>query len=150
MGMLIILTGQSGGGKTEIAKLLEKKLPESRVLSTDEIRKELIKNPEYTKEERLIVYEEILKRAKELYEESKTVILDATFSTENLRERAKSLGPSFLVWCKCSDEAALSRRHDKGLSLENYEQPENADIILDTENFSPDECAEKILGLIKE
>ena len=80
----MIICGLPGVGKTTIAKDLAP-LINAVVLSTDKIRKEMIPNPNYKKQEKKLIYKVLLIVAKYLHKAGINCILDATFNTENSR-----------------------------------------------------------------
>ena len=111
--MLVIICGLPGVGKTTIAKNLAT-LIDASVLSTDKIRKELISNPTYQKEERALIYDVMILLAKYLQETGRNCILDATFNKENSRNQVKntlkiSEDEFFIVECTCPEKTILSR-----------------------------------------
>ncbi|GAL87181.1 hypothetical protein MYP_4411 [Sporocytophaga myxococcoides] len=83
--MVIIVSGLPGSGKSFFAEKLSK-LIKAKYLSSDIIRKELISNPTYSKEEKEAVYEEMKIRLNSLLSEKTDVILDATFFKDELRK----------------------------------------------------------------
>ena len=113
----MIVCGLPGVGKTTIAKDLAP-LINAVVLSTDKIRKELIPNPTYKKQEKKLIYNVLLIVAKYLHQGGINCILDATFNTENSRkELRKKLGLSqkqiCIVECICPDDIVISRLKDR-------------------------------------
>ena len=113
----MIVCGLPGVGKTTIAKDLAP-LINAVVLSTDKIRKELIPNPTYKKQEKKLIYNVLLIVAKYLHQAGINCILDATFNTENSRkELRKKLGLSqeqiSIVECICPDDIVISRLKDR-------------------------------------
>ena len=113
----MIVCGLPGVGKTTIAKDLAP-LINAVVLSTDKIRKELIPNPTYKKQEKKLIYNLLLIVAKYLHQAGINCILDATFNTENSRkELRKKLGLSqeqiCIVECICPDDIVISRLKDR-------------------------------------
>lgn len=106
-------------GKTTLAKELAP-LIDSVVLSTDKIRKELISNPTYAKEEKELVYNVMFLLAKYLHQAGKNAILDATFNTEHSRKEAlDKIGIDraqlHIVECICPEDVVISRlRSRKG------------------------------------
>jgi predicted kinase len=113
----VIVCGLPGVGKTTIAKDLAP-LINAVVLSTDKIRKELIPNPTYKKQEKKLIYNVLLIVAKYLHQAGINCILDATFNTENSRkELRKKLGLSqeqiCIVECICPDDIVISRLKDR-------------------------------------
>jgi predicted kinase len=114
----VIICGLPGVGKTTIAKDLAP-LINAVVLSTDKIRKEMIPNPNYKKQEKKLIYKVLLIVAKYLHKAGINCILDATFNTENSRrELTKKLDLSqeqiCLVECMCPEDIVISRlKHRK-------------------------------------
>ena len=113
----MIVCGLPGVGKTTIAKDLAP-LINAVVVSTDKIRKELIPNPTYKKQEKKLIYNVLLIVAKYLHQAGINCILDATFNTENSRkELRKKLGLSqeqiCIVECICPDGIVISRLKDR-------------------------------------
>jgi predicted kinase len=113
--LIILFSGLPGVGKTRLANELAP-LINAVVLSTDKLRKELISNPEYTHEEKELIYNIMLLVARYLHNEGRiNCILDATFNTEKSREDARkklagvSLEEIYIVECVCPEEVAISR-----------------------------------------
>ena len=88
--MLIIVCGLPGTGKSTLAKELGKKL-NAVVLSTDFIRKKVIKRPMYTEDEKKLIYKIMLTTTEFLLKSDINCILDATFFKEYLRMSAKAI-----------------------------------------------------------
>jgi len=118
---LVITCGLPASYKTGIAEDILS-LKRFIVLRSDLIRREVLKNEDVFDEKvagnmnkRLSVYDEMFRRADELA--SKTaegIILDATFVTQDLRERAAEIaakhGMSLVIMeTSCPDEVALNR-----------------------------------------
>ena len=118
--MLIVVTGLPGTGKTTIAEALAKDI-DAVVFSTDKIRKMIFENPVYNEEDKRIVYNELFLRTGKYLAMGKNVILDGTFYTKVLRERAKEVGKSFcegvyFVYCETPEELLrerINKRKDK-------------------------------------
>ncbi len=114
----MIICGLPGVGKTTIAKDLAP-LINAVILSTDKIRKEMIPNPNYKKQEKKLIYKVLLIVAKYLHKAGINCILDATFNTENSRRGlTKKLDLSqeqiCLVECMCPEDIVISRlKHRK-------------------------------------
>ncbi|MCX6233194.1 MAG: AAA family ATPase, partial [Bacteroidetes bacterium] len=109
--MLIIVCGLQGVGKTIVATKIAEKTG-AILLRTDVIRKKLVKNPTYGKEEIIHIYDEMFSRAKKSLLDKNTVILDATFAEIQDRHRAKKIadeaGSKFeIVEVKCSSEEII-------------------------------------------
>jgi hypothetical protein len=151
--VLIIMTGRSASGKSSIAAALAKKL-DALVMSTDEARQEILGKYGFAESERekvtAAVYGELFRRAKKALAEGRSVILDGTFYSRALRREARRLDAnSFLVFVKCPPEKRRERAFKKGLPADVYEEPEDADVTVDTEKQSAGECAERVLAALK-
>ena len=118
---LVITCGLPASYKTGIAEDILS-LKRFVVLRSDLIRREVLKNEDVFDEKvagnmnkRLSVYDEMFRRAEDLA--SKTadgIILDATFVTQDLRERAAEIAakysmPFVILETSCPDEVALNR-----------------------------------------
>ncbi|KYC50671.1 MAG: L-seryl-tRNA(Sec) kinase [Candidatus Methanofastidiosum methylothiophilum] len=118
--MLIVITGLPGSGKTTIADALSKEI-DAVVLSTDKIRKSMFKNPIYNEEDKRIIYNELFSQGKNLLSAGRSVILDGTFYTRALRERAKEIANAtnekiFFVYCETPEsilKERITKRKDK-------------------------------------
>lgn len=88
---LIVCCGLPGVGKSAASAHLTARLSAIRHRS-DVIRKELFADPEYTAAETAATYDELLERARTDLEAGAAVVLDATFKTRRLRERAAAVG----------------------------------------------------------
>ncbi|HOT84499.1 MAG TPA: AAA family ATPase [Methanofastidiosum sp.] len=113
--MIIVITGLPGTGKTTIAKALAKEI-DAIVFSTDKIRKMIFEIPVYNEEDKRMVYNELFFQAEKYLKMGKNVILDGTFYTKALRNRAKEVGALFsqkvyFVYCK-TPEDILKKRID--------------------------------------
>jgi predicted kinase len=113
--LIVLFCGLPGVGKTRLANELAP-LINAVVLSTDKLRKELISNPTYTKEEKELIYDVILLVARYLHNKGGVnCILDATFNTEESRKKAskKLAGVSpehiYIVECVCPEDVIISR-----------------------------------------
>lgn len=115
--MIVVVCGLPGTGKTTIAKKLAPVI-NAIVLSTDKIRKELIPNPTYQKEERALIFDVMILLAKYLHSADKNCILDATFNKEYSRNQVKndlkvSEDQFFVVECICPEKIILSRLENR-------------------------------------
>lgn len=101
------------------------------LLRTDLIRQELLKGEDIFDQrvaanmaKRMMVYDEMFRRAEETLKTEKSVILDATFITQELRKRAAGIAaghklPFIILETVCPEEVALCRL--QGRTRENYE-----------------------------
>lgn len=165
------LTGLSGSGKTTIVKeaqaLLLKANKKVKVYDGDIVRKQINKNltfsPEDIKENNKIIAELCLK---DINSNKYDYIFVAVISPfQESRDQAKEIiGSSFyLIYCKSSLEEAM-RRDPKGLykkaldgEINNfigidertpYQEPQDADLVLDTENEDVKSCVAKFMNYI--
>jgi len=111
--MLILISGLPGTGKSRISRELSSKLGAVHI-SSDSIRKKMLKKRTYSEEEKAMVYSEMVSQVSSSLSEGKNVIADATFYKESLRkqmrEAAEKAGTDFfLVECILSEEAARER-----------------------------------------
>lgn len=99
---LIVYCGLPGVGKSAAAAYTADRLPATRYRS-DEVRKELFPDPDYTAAETAATYDELLERARETLAAGSNVVLDATFRSKEYRDRAAAVG------CEAADDVAFVR-----------------------------------------
>jgi predicted kinase len=117
---LLITCGLPGTWKTETSEEISK-IKGYPILRTDLIRLEVLKNEDVFDEKvasnmskRELVYEETFRRAEELAQKNKSVILDATFVTQELRRRAAAIAAEHkmtfvILQTHCSEEVSIAR-----------------------------------------
>jgi len=164
-----------GSGKSIISQSLLKKLKEqnieAQILSSDALRKIITPNPTYSEKERDMVYGIIVLLAKYLTRAGLNVIIDATGNLRRYRENARKQIPRFMeAYVECSLETCIKREakrrntygaplkiYERGLSGKAstvpgigaaYEPPLSPEVKVNSEECSPEECAEKILQVI--
>jgi predicted kinase len=127
---LVITCGLPASLKTGVAEEISK-IKGYPILHSDTIRLEVLKDKDIfdpqvagNMNNRLAVYEEMFRQATILAKEENGVILDATFITQALRERAAEIavknGLAFAIFeTSCTQETALNRI--RGRSREKYE-----------------------------
>ncbi len=158
-GRVIWMYGLSGSGKSTLANLLERQLHAEgrlvKVLDGDNIRSGLNQNLGFSDEDRLENIRRVAEVAK-LFAETGTIVI-ASFITPNneLRKLARDIiGDEDLleVYVKASFETC-AERDPKGLYAKvkagevkqftgkdsGFEEPDRADLIIDTEVHSEDE-----------
>jgi len=128
--ILLITCGLPGTWKTETSQEISK-IKGYPILRTDLIRLEVLKNEDIfdakvagNMNKRELVYDEMFRQAADLAQKGKGVILDATFVTQKLRNRAAEIAakykiPFVILQTSCSEDASITRilRRTK----ENYE-----------------------------
>jgi adenylylsulfate kinase len=170
-GFTLWFTGLSGSGKSTIAHLVGPELDRRgcvvEYLDGDSVRTHLSKGLGFSKEDRDTNIERIGWVASRLTRQGGAVLAAAISPYEETRGRARALveewGAFVEVHVKASvDECA--RRDVKGLYAkafageikgftgvdDPYEAPVAAEIVLDTEEHSPEECAEIVLAKLEE
>ena len=169
-GVVLWFTGLPSSGKSTLAHQVERSLFErgcsAYVLDGDNIRHRLNKDLSFSPEDR----KENIRRIGEvanLFADSGVIVMAAFISPyREDREQARALnepGRFFEVYCKCSlevcqerDPKGLYRRARKGevtgftgISAP-YEEPENPEILIETDRHSLDECVSRVLGYLEE
>lgn len=164
-GMVLWFTGLSGSGKSTIAHAVEERLHAlgklTYVFDGDNVRQGLCRDLSFSPEGRA----ENLRRISEmirLFLDAGIICLTAFISPLRTdRERARELincGRFFEIYVKCPLEVC-EQRDVKGLyklarsgQIKNYtgisapyDEPLNADLVLETDRWSLDECVERIL-----
>src|SRR5919106_1903402 len=111
MPKIILFCGLPGVGKTTLAKSVASRTG-ANILSSDKIRKELIKYPAYTRTEGRLIYDVLILLAKYLTAAGIDCILDATFNRERSRKEVENkLGTNNLhvIECTCPEDVVLER-----------------------------------------
>jgi adenylylsulfate kinase len=168
-GFTLWFTGLSGAGKTTISKLVETELHNRRnrleILDGDVVRENLSKGLGFSKEDRDTNIRRIAFVADLLSRNGVPVITAAISPYREIRDEARELmGDRFIeVFVKASVEVC-AERDVKGLYAkafsgeikeftgvsDPYEEPLSPEIVLDTENESPEESAQKLISLLEE
>lgn len=158
----IWLTGIPASGKTTISILLkdylQKKNMPAIILDGDEIRKTISKDLGFSPQDRKEHNRRVIEIAKLLVKNNFTVIIPLISPYRETRELARKEIPNFVeVYVKASLDTCI-KRDPKGLykkaqagEIQNmtglqspYEEPQNPELVLDTEKSTPQEC----LGII--
>ena len=164
------LTGLSGSGKSTVAHEVERRLfregVHSFVLDGDNVRDGLNSDLGFSDGDR----RENIRRVSEvsrLLTGAGMVVLTAFISPfREDRERARGLfekGEFFEVFVRCPMQVCEARdpknlyAQARGGKISEftgidspYEEPEAPDLVLDTEISSPDECADRVIEMLKE
>jgi len=164
---VIWLTGIPASGKTtlalELKKFYEQKGLPIDILDGDEIRKTLSKDLGFSPEDRKEHNRRVIFVAKILAKNGVTTIIPLISPYRETREFARKEIPDFIeVWVKASVDEC-KKRDPKGLykkamagEIKNltglqapYEEPQNAELVLDTEKLTVEESAELVISTVK-
>ncbi len=162
-------TGLSGSGKSTIANFVEKKLHanlrHTMLLDGDNVRHGLNRDLGFTEQDRVENIRRIAEVSKLMVEAGLITLVSfiSPFASERDSARQSLSNGEFIeVYVKTS-LAEAEKRDVKGLyakarsgQLENftgidspYEEPQNPDIIVETEKHTAEECADQIISYIK-
>jgi adenylylsulfate kinase len=166
-GCAVWLTGLPGCGKTTIARILEAELLKRKarveVLDGDEVRQGLSPNLGFSAEDRNLHNRRVIYMSKLLMRNGVIVIIGLISPYRKTREYARSQLNSFIeVYVKASVEECI-RRDPKGLYKralageikqftgidDPYEEPISPEVLVDTEQETPDESSQKILAFMR-
>jgi adenylylsulfate kinase len=167
-GFTIWLTGLPRAGKSTIAGLVAGRLrargtERLEILDGDLVRDGLCRDLGFSRADRTENIRRIAFVSKLLTRNGVAVIVAAISPYREDREFAREEIQSFVeIWCKASVEACAARDY-KGLyekamrgEITNltgvndpYEEPEDADLVLDTESETPEQGAERIMELLE-
>jgi adenylylsulfate kinase len=170
-GFTLWFTGLSGSGKSTIAHLVGPELDRRghvvEYLDGDTVRTHLSKGLGFSKADRDTHIERVGWVASRLTRHGAAVIAAAISPYEETRRTARGLvekwGPFVEVFVKASvDECA--RRDVKGLYekafkgeikeftgvSDPYEEPSNPEVVVDTQELSPEEAAQKIIQRLEQ
>ena len=108
---------------TRVAQMLN-----ARYISSDKLRKEIFAEPAYSSAEKLLVYNEMLLRTTEASEHGKDVVVDATFYSNDLRQKfineTKNISQIFVIEVYADEELVKERlslpREDSDADFEVY------------------------------
>jgi len=127
--MVVIVFGLPGSGKTYFANRLAQIL-NADYISSDKLRKQMFMAQTYSEEEKLKVYDEMLRLMKLASAKNKDVVLDATFHKNKIRNKfineAKMQDYVFVIEVYAEEDLVKERlslsRQDSDADLEVYEK----------------------------
>jgi adenylyl-sulfate kinase len=166
-GFTLWLTGLPRAGKSTIAGLVAGRLRSRgvnhmEVLDGDLVREGLCRDLGFSREDRTENIRRLTFVSKLLTRNGVVVIVAAISPYREDREHAREEIQSFLeIWCKASVDACAARDY-KGLYEkarrgeikdmtgvnDPYEEPEDADLVLDTVNEAPEQSADRVMKLL--
>ena len=166
-GFTLWFTGLSGAGKTTIARIVEGALRERgdkvEVLDGDVVRTNLSKGLGFSKEDRDTNIRRIAFVADLLSRNGVVAITAAISPYREIRDEARELmGDRFIeIFVKASVETCAERdvkglyekafrgeiKEFTGVS-DPYEEPSSPELVLDTENETPEESADKVIAFL--
>lgn len=168
--VILWFTGLSGAGKSTLAHAVEERLHQSGcrtfVFDGDNVRHGLCGDLTFSIEDRKENIRRVGEMAK-LFLEAGVISLTAFISPlREDRHRVRSLAPHgdfYEVYCRCSIETC-EERDVKGLYKKArageikdftgisspYEEPTNAEIVVDTDKQGLDECVEQVIRFLCE
>lgn len=162
------LYGLSGAGKTTLASALVNRLKDAGcptlILDGDALRSGLCRDLGFTQEDRLENVRRAAELARLLSEQGYVVLVALMAPHERMRQLARSIvGESFFheVYLSC-DYATCSARDPKGLYAKAaagevnqfpgkdmvFEEPQNPDLVLQTDIKSVEDCVETLLAMM--
>ncbi|WP_456469351.1 adenylyl-sulfate kinase [Archaeoglobus sp.] len=168
MSFVIWITGPSGAGKTTLAKAIVEKLQSMGYtvehLDGDKVRSKLYPDLGFSKEEREMHNKVVVEMANLLAKNGVIVVVSVISPYKEWREFARrEIGRFVEVYLRCPLEVRI-QRDPKGLYAKAlrgeikgltgfdgvYEEPENPEVVLDTDRTSVEEEVEAILEKLKE
>jgi len=168
--VILWFTGLSNSGKSTIAHAVEERLFEmdcsTFVFDGDNVRHGLCSDLSFSREDRSENIRRIGEMAR-LFIEAGVIAVTAFISPFRAeRERVRRLvapGDFLEVYCRCPLDLCEQRdvkghyRRARAGEIEEftgisspYEEPENPEMVLDTGEYSVEECVEKVLDLLVE
>ena len=166
-GVTVWFTGLPCSGKTTIAKEVEKNLRERgtdvELLDGDTVR-EFIRNRDFSQEGRNKHLRYIALMARLLSKRGTVVLCTFVSPYRENRDFARSINDNFLeIYVKTPLELCIKRdvkeMYKKAMAGEikgftgiddPYEEPENPELMVETEKESLEESVSKVMGLLKE
>lgn len=143
--MIYWFTGQPCAGKTTLAKMLEKHLPESIYMIDGDDMRELFSNKDYSIKGRVENISTAQRIAHYLHNQGKDVIVALVSPYIDQREDFKKLLGSNIKEIYVHTSEARQRDHFKSSA---YIAPQNNFIDIDTTKDTPEESLKKILDEI--
>lgn len=167
-GAVIWFTGLAGSGKSTIASVVEAMLRERELrvenLDADEVRQNLSPNLGFSLEARDENTKRLAWMGKMLSRNGVIVVIAAVATLRRFRDRAREMVPQFVeVYVKCPLEVC-QERDPKGLYARRarneindvdgidipYEEPLNAEVVIDTSELDVETAAKMVVAKLEE
>lgn len=167
-GAVIWFTGLAGSGKSTVATVVQMMLAERGLpienLDADEVRQNLSPNLGFSLEARDENTKRLAWMGKMLSKHGVVVVIAAVATLRKFRDRAREMCPHFVeVYVKCPLEVC-QERDPKGLYARRsrgeindvdgidipYEEPLNAEVVIDTSVLDIEACAQQVVARLEE
>ena len=167
-GAVIWFTGLAGSGKSTVATVVQMMLAERGLpienLDADEVRQNLSPNLGFSLEARDENTKRLAWMGKMLSKHGVVVVIAAVATLRKFRDRAREMCPHFVeVYVKCPLEVC-QERDPKGLYARRargeindvdgidipYEEPLNAEVVIDTSVLDIEESARQVIARLEE
>ncbi|MBA4056434.1 MAG: hypothetical protein C0490_17090 [Marivirga sp.] len=114
--MVVIICGLPGSGKSYFASQLASVI-RAEYINSDKVRKDLGASGKYSLDDKLAIYREMVKMSREFLKKNKSIVVDATFYRDSMREmfqsEAKQLGSDIYFIHVHADESLVRERMTK-------------------------------------
>ena len=166
-GCVIWFTGVAASGKSTVAALVERELRQRGIpvenLDADEVRANLSPDLKWSLQDRDLNTKRLAFLASLLARHGVIGIVAAVSSLRRYRDRARSMTERFVeVWTTCGLETC-KQRDPKGLYARGergevndiagwhqpFEEPLQAELVLDTDALSPEECTREVMAVLE-
>jgi adenylylsulfate kinase len=167
MSWAVWITGLPGSGKSTVALQIKGKVADAVILRIDELRKIVTPTPAYSGKELEYVYKALVYTAKTVYDLGHNVIIDAAGNRQLWRKLARIVIPDYYeVYLKCPLDLCVEREKTRieshsapeGIKGKEgwpvpgdnapYDEPDNPELVIDTEITSPEDAAEQIIKIL--
>ena len=154
--MIVWLYGLSGAGKTTIARALKEIYTGAIHLDGDILRKGLNSDLGFSVKDRTENIRRVIEVCK-IFGWNNMIICSFITPMNNMRKKIKDEIDGHLIYCKCSIKKCIERdvkglykeRADKMTGIGSpFEEPDIADLIIDTEKTSEHESLDKLMEYI--
>jgi adenylylsulfate kinase len=149
--MIVVFYGQPSSGKTTLAKLLQERVfllnqPTPVIVDGDEIR-EIFNNKDYSREGRIKNLNRISDITTFLETKYNLVIISAVYPIQEARDYLDSICKNvFWVYLSYTNIRERENFHVKDFDLPNNKGKRN--LSINTSNFSPDDCIDRLLDFL--